>query len=70
MAGDEGPGHAEIPKKEGVFLGDTEPISSPMKAKRGGEVGPCGGSAAIAQPGDKATGIRGREYPITPDKMR
>jgi xanthine dehydrogenase YagR molybdenum-binding subunit len=52
-----------------IFLDETDPISSPMKAKGVGELGICGVSAAIANAVYNATGIRVREYPITLDKM-
>ncbi|PJX01624.1 hypothetical protein, partial [Escherichia coli] len=51
MAGDEVPGPAGIPKQEGIFLGDNDPISSPKKGKGVGVLGPCGVSAAIANAG-------------------
>ena len=52
-----------------IFLDDTDPISSPMKAKCVGELGLCGVSAAIANAVYNATGIRVRDYPITLDKL-
>jgi xanthine dehydrogenase YagR molybdenum-binding subunit len=52
-----------------IFLEETDPISSPMKAKGGGELGICGVSAAVANAIYNATGARVREYPITLDKI-
>ena len=69
FAGYEVPVHADIPHQEVIFLDETDPISSPMKAKGVGELGICGVSAAIANAVYNATGIRVREYPITLDKM-
>ncbi|MEJ5060027.1 MULTISPECIES: aldehyde oxidoreductase molybdenum-binding subunit PaoC [unclassified Pseudomonas] len=69
LAGYEVPVHADIPHQEVIFLDETDPISSPMKAKGVGELGICGVSAAIANAVYNATGIRVREYPITLDKM-
>jgi xanthine dehydrogenase YagR molybdenum-binding subunit len=69
LAGYEVPVHADIPHQEVIFLDETDPISSPMKAKGVGELGLCGVSAAIANAVYNATGIRVREYPITLDKM-
>jgi len=69
LAGYEVPVHADIPQQEVIFLDETDPISSPMKAKGVGELGICGVSAAIANAVYNATGIRVREYPITLDKM-
>jgi xanthine dehydrogenase YagR molybdenum-binding subunit len=69
LAGYEVPVHADIPHQEVIFLDETDPVSSPMKAKGVGELGICGVSAAIANAVYNATGIRVREYPITLDKM-
>jgi xanthine dehydrogenase YagR molybdenum-binding subunit len=69
MAGYEVPVHADIPEQEVIFLEDTDPISSPMKAKGVGELGLCGVSAAIANAIYNATGARVRDYPITLDKL-
>ncbi|EOW6771387.1 aldehyde oxidoreductase molybdenum-binding subunit PaoC [Cronobacter muytjensii] len=69
MALYEVPVHADIPTQEVIFLEDTDPVSSPMKAKGVGELGLCGVSAAIANAIYNATGVRVREYPITLDKL-
>jgi xanthine dehydrogenase YagR molybdenum-binding subunit len=69
LAGYEVPVHADIPKQEVIFLDETDPTSSPMKAKGVGELGLCGVSAAIANAIYNATGARVREYPITLDKV-
>lgn len=69
MAGYEVPVHADVPQQEVIFLDDTDPISSPMKAKGVGELGLCGVSAAIANAVYNATGVRVRDYPITLDKL-
>ncbi|MFG6203528.1 aldehyde oxidoreductase molybdenum-binding subunit PaoC [Pseudomonas retamae] len=69
LAGYEVPVHADIPHQEVIFLDETDPISSPMKAKGVGELGICGVSAAVANAIYNATGARVREYPITLDKM-
>jgi xanthine dehydrogenase YagR molybdenum-binding subunit len=69
LAGYEVPVHADIPHQEVVFLDETDPISSPMKAKGVGELGLCGVSAAIANAIYNATGARVRDYPITLDKV-
>ena len=63
------PVHADIPHQEVVFLEETDPISSPMKAKGVGELGLCGVGAAIANAIYNATGVRVRDYPITLDKF-
>ena len=63
------PVHADIPHQEVVFIGDGDPVSSPMKAKGVGELGLCGVGAAVANAIYNATGIRVRDYPITLDKL-
>ena len=69
LAGYEVPVHADIPHQEVIFLDETDPISSPMKAKGVGELGICGVAAAIANAVHNATGVRVRNYPITLDKL-
>ncbi|HEX2083944.1 MAG TPA: xanthine dehydrogenase family protein molybdopterin-binding subunit, partial [Xanthomonadaceae bacterium] len=69
LAGYEVPVHADIPHQEVVFLDETDPISSPMKAKGVGELGICGVGGAVANAIYNATGVRVREYPITLDKL-
>jgi xanthine dehydrogenase YagR molybdenum-binding subunit len=69
LAGYEVPVHADIPHQEVIFLDETDPISSPMKAKGVGELGICGVGAAVANAVYNATGVRIREYPITLDKL-
>ncbi|MET0893849.1 MAG: aldehyde oxidoreductase molybdenum-binding subunit PaoC [Pseudoxanthomonas sp.] len=69
LAGYEVPVHADVPHQEVIFLDETDPMSSPMKAKGVGELGICGVSAAIANAIHNATGVRVREYPITLDKL-
>jgi xanthine dehydrogenase YagR molybdenum-binding subunit len=69
LAGYEVPVHADIPHQEVVLLDETDPISSPMKAKGIGELGICGVGAAVANAIYNATGVRVRDYPITLDKL-
>jgi xanthine dehydrogenase YagR molybdenum-binding subunit len=69
LAGYEVPVHADIPHQDVIFLDETDPISSPMKAKGVAELGICGVGAAIANAIYNATGVRVREYPITLDKL-
>jgi xanthine dehydrogenase YagR molybdenum-binding subunit len=69
MAAYEVPVHADIPEQKVIFLDDTDPISSPMKAKGVGELGLCGVGAAIANAVYNATGVRVRDYPVTLDKL-
>lgn len=69
LASYEVPVHADIPHQDVVFLDETDPISSPMKAKGVGELGLCGVGAAVANAICNATGVRVRDYPITLDKL-
>ncbi|HEY9237737.1 MAG TPA: xanthine dehydrogenase family protein molybdopterin-binding subunit, partial [Burkholderiaceae bacterium] len=69
LAGYEVPVHADIPHQDVIFLDETDPASSPMKAKGVGELGICGTAAAVANAIYNATGVRVREYPITLDKL-
>jgi xanthine dehydrogenase YagR molybdenum-binding subunit len=69
LAGYEVPVHADIPHQEVIFMDETDPMSSPMKAKGVGELGICGVAAAVANAVYNATGIRVRDYPITLDKL-
>ncbi|MDB5642072.1 MAG: xanthine dehydrogenase protein [Hyphomicrobiales bacterium] len=69
LAGYEVPVHADIPHQEVIFLDETDPVSSPMKAKGVAELGICGVAAAVANAVYNATGVRVREYPVTLDKL-
>lgn len=69
LAGYEVPVHADIPHQDVIFLDETDPMSSPMKAKGVGELGICGVAAAVANAVYNATGIRVRDYPLTLDKL-
>lgn len=69
LAGYEVPVHADIPHQDVIFLDETDPMSSPMKAKGVGELGICGVGAAVANAIYNATGVRVREYPIALDKL-
>jgi xanthine dehydrogenase YagR molybdenum-binding subunit len=69
LAGYEVPVHADIPHQEVIFLDETDPMSSPMKAKGVAELGSCGVGAAVANAVYNATGVHVRDYPITLDKL-
>jgi xanthine dehydrogenase YagR molybdenum-binding subunit len=69
LASYEVPVHADIPHQEVIFLDETDPMSSPMKAKGVGELGICGVGAAVANAIYNASGVRVRDYPITLDKL-
>jgi xanthine dehydrogenase YagR molybdenum-binding subunit len=61
LAGYEVPVHADAPHQEAIFLDETDPISSPMKAKGIAELGICGVAAAVANAVYNATGVRVRD---------
>jgi xanthine dehydrogenase YagR molybdenum-binding subunit len=69
LAAYEVPVHADIPHQDVIFLDETDPMSSPMKAKGVGELGMCGVGAAVANAIYNATGARVRDYPVTLDKL-
>jgi xanthine dehydrogenase YagR molybdenum-binding subunit len=69
LASYEVPVHADIPHQDVIFLDETDPVSSPMKAKGVAELGICGVAAAVANAIYNATGVRVRNYPITLDKL-
>jgi xanthine dehydrogenase YagR molybdenum-binding subunit len=69
LAGYEVPVHADVPHQEVILMDETDPLSSPMKAKGIGELGICGVAAAVANAVYNATGVRVRDYPITLDKL-
>ncbi len=69
LAGYEVAVHADIPRQEVVFLDHPDAASTPLKAKGVGELGICGVAAAIANAVYHATGVRVRDYPITPDRL-
>jgi xanthine dehydrogenase YagR molybdenum-binding subunit len=69
LAGYEVAVHADVPHQEVIFLDESDPISSPMKAKGVGELGLCGVGAAVANAIYNAAGVRVRDYPITLDKL-
>ena len=69
LASYEVPVHADIPHQEVIFIDETDPTTSPMKAKGVGELGLCGVGAAVANAIYNATGVRVRDYPVTLDKL-
>jgi xanthine dehydrogenase YagR molybdenum-binding subunit len=69
LAGYEVPIHADIPHLDMIFLDETDPMSTPMKAKGIAELGICGVAAAVANAVYNATGVRVRDYPVTLDKL-
>ena len=48
---------------------ERDPAASPIQAKGIGELGMCGGAAAIANAIYNACGARLFDYPMTPDRV-
>lgn len=58
-----------VEQQDVIFVDETDPISSPMKAKGVGGLGICGAAAAVANAIYNATGVRMRDYPFMLDKL-
>ncbi|MGB3711996.1 MAG: hypothetical protein WA985_09930, partial [Erythrobacter sp.] len=58
-----------VPDVEVVFVEERDPVASPIQAKGIGELGMCGGAAAIANAIYNASGARVYHYPMTPDRV-
>ena len=63
------PVHLDVPAVEVHFVPERDPHANPMQAKGIGELGISGAGAAVANAIYNATGVRVRDYPITPDKL-
>ncbi len=63
------PVHRDIPDVEVLLLEERDPVASPIQAKGIGELGMCGGAAAIANAIYHASGARLYQYPMTPDRV-
>lgn len=69
FAGYEIPVCADIFQQDAIFLNEPDEMASPIRAKGVGELGLCGVPAAISNAIYNATGVRLRDYPMTPDKL-
>jgi len=69
MAGYLVPSHADIVDLDAIFLDEADDKANPMGIKGVGELGICGAGAAVANAIYNATGVRLRDYPMTPDKV-
>ena len=69
LAGYHIPAHADVPDLDVVYLEERDPWSNPVQAKGIGELGISGAGAAIVNAVYNATGVRVRDYPLTPDKL-
>ncbi|WBY17499.1 xanthine dehydrogenase family protein molybdopterin-binding subunit [Erythrobacteraceae bacterium WH01K] len=63
------PVHRDISDVEVVMVEERDPVASPIQAKGIGELGMCGGAAAIANAIYNAAGVRLYQYPMTPDRV-
>jgi len=63
------PTHADVPAIEALLLEDFDGDANIMGIKGVGELGVCGSGAAVTNAIFNATGIRLREFPVTPDKL-
>lgn len=69
MAGYLVPAHADIVDLDAIFLDEADDKANPMGIKGVGELGICGAGAAVANAIYNASGVRLRDYPMTPDKV-
>lgn len=63
------PTHADVPPIEVHLLDDVDEGANEMGIKGVGELGACGSGAAVTNAIYHATGIRVREFPITPARL-
>ena len=63
------PTNLDVPQIDVHLLEERDDWASPIQAKGIGELGLCGGAAAVTNAIYNATGIRVREYPVTLDKL-
>lgn len=63
------PVNRDVGDVEVLMLEERDGVGSPIQAKGIGELGMCGGAAAIANAIYNASGARLRSYPMTPDRV-
>ncbi|EDL49331.1 xanthine dehydrogenase family protein molybdopterin-binding subunit [Erythrobacter sp. SD-21] len=63
------PVHRDVPDLEVAMVEERDGAASPIQAKGIGELGMCGGAAAIANAIYNACGARLFDYPMTPDRV-
>ncbi len=63
------PVNLDVPPLEVVFLDERDDAACPIQSKGIGELGISGAGAAIVNAVFNATGIRVRDYPLTPDRL-
>ena len=63
------PVHRDVPDLDVIMVEERDPAASPIQAKGIGELGMCGGAAAIANAIYNASGARVFDFPMTPDRV-
>ena len=63
------PVNRDVPNLDVIMVEERDPAASPIQAKGIGELGMCGGAAAIANAIYNASGARLYQYPMTPDRV-
>ena len=63
------PVHADIPVIDAAILDGFDDKANVLGVKGLGELGICGAGAAVGNAVFNATGVRGRDFPITLDKL-
>ena len=63
------PVNRDVPDCEVIMVEERDPVASPIQSKGIGELGMCGGAAAIANAIYNACGARLYNYPMTPDRV-
>ncbi|MEQ5788998.1 xanthine dehydrogenase family protein molybdopterin-binding subunit [Erythrobacter sp. NFXS35] len=63
------PVNRDVPDLDVLLIEERDPSASPIQAKGVGELGLCGGAAAIANAIYDACGARVFAYPMTPDRV-
>ena len=63
------PVHRDVPACDVILVEERDAAASPIQSKGIGELGMCGGAAAIANAIYNACGARIYDYPMTPDRV-
>lgn len=63
------PVNRDVGEVEVLMVEERDPVASPIQAKGIGELGMCGGAAAIANAIYNACGARVLSFPMTPDRV-
>jgi len=63
------PVNRDVPELDVIMVEERDPAASPIQAKGIGELGMCGGAAAIANAIYNACGARVLDFPMTPDRV-